>query len=302
MRCLIAVLLAGLVLPASGQVRVVSTERLPLPVDHVWSAPRFSPDGSRIFLTTAGYRGIWRFTPATRALEPVCDDAGAGYGFTVSPDGNRVAYRRTLEGLPMNRRVQEVVEVDLSSGEQVIMASGRDLPTPIYAGDRVLFDPSGAQKSMVPAMVQGNAVLGIEDTRIAAVVNGTSVRLDPYRNGSYLWPSLSPDGTRLVAYEMSRGMFVADLAGNVLAEFGRCDAPVWMRGGRWIVFMREKNDGQQITGSDIYCIASNGGAAIRLTDTPAIELMPVCSPVDDRILVCTPTGEILVLTYREEGR
>jgi Tol biopolymer transport system component len=302
MRCLIAVLLAGFALPASGQVRVVATERLPLPVDHVWSAPQFSPDGTRIFVTTAGYRGVWRFTPATRSLEQICDDAGAGYGFTVSPDGNRIAYRRTLEGTSMNRRVQEVVEVDLSSGEQTVMASGRDLPTPIYAGDRVLFDPSGTQKSMVPAMVQGNAVLGIEETKIAAVVDGKPARLDPYRNGSYIWASLSPDRTRMVAYEMARGMFVSDLAGNVLAEFGRCDAPSWMRNGRWVVYMREKNDGQQITGSDIYCVAPDGGSPIRLTATPAIELMPVCSPVDDRILVCTPSGEILVLTYREEGR
>ena len=289
-------------LPASGQVRVVSTDRLPLPVDHVWSAPRFSPDGTAVFLTTAGYRGIWRFTPKTGALLKVCEDAGAGFGFTVSSDGTRIAYRRTLEGMPMNRRVQEVVEVDLSSGEQVVMASGRDLPAPVYAGDHVLFDPTGVQKTALPSMVPGNAVLGIEETRIAAVVGGKPVLLDPYRNGSYIWPMLSPDGTRLVAYEMSRGMFVADLAGRVLAEFGRCDAPSWMRNGRWIVYVREKNDGDRNTGSDIYCVRPEGGAPVRLTDTPEIELMPVCSPVDDRILVATPSGEILVLTYREEGR
>jgi Tol biopolymer transport system component len=302
MRCLIAVLLAGLVLPASGQVRVVTTERLPLPVDRVWSAPQFSPDGTTVFVSTAGYRGIWHYAPATQTLRQICDDPGAGYGFTVSPDGNRVAYRRTLEGTPLNRRVQEVVEVDLSSGEHVVMATGRDLAVPVYAGDRVLFDPAGVQKDAVPSMVQGTTVLGIEETKIAAVMNGASMRLDPYRNGSYIWPSLSPDGTRMVAYEMARGMFVADLAGNVLAEFGRCDAPSWMRSGRWIVYMREKNDGHQITGSDVYCVAPDGGAPVRLTDTPAIERMPVCSPVDDRILVCTPSGEILVLTYREEGR
>lgn len=302
MRCLIAILLAGLALPASGQIRVVSTERLPLPADHIWSAPQFSPDGTQIFVTSPGYRGIWRFTFATRSLLQICDDAGAGYGFSVSPDGNRVAYRRTLERTQLNRRVQEVVEVELSSGEQVVMATGRDLPVPVYAGDRVLFDPAGVQKNAVPSMVQGTAVLGIEATKISAVVNGVPRQLDPYGHGSYVWPSLSPDGTRIVAYEMARGMFVADLAGNVLAEFGRCDAPSWERNGRWIVFMRETNDGHRITGSDLYCVSPDGGVPVRLTDTPTIELMPVCSPVDDRILVCTPSGEILVLTYPEEGR
>jgi Tol biopolymer transport system component len=301
MRSLISVLLAVLVSTAGGQVRCVSTERLPLPADRVWQAPQFSPDGSTIFLTTAGYRGIWQFTPASQSLRQICDDAGAGYGFTVAPDGGRVAFRRTIEGLPGNRRQQEVVEVELSSGEQVVMATGRDLPAPVYAGDQVVSAPTSALTGSGIASARRTAVLGIEETKIAAVVNGTPLRLDPYRGGSYIWPSLSPDGTRLVAYEMAHGAFVADLNGNILAEFGRRDAPVWTRSGRWIVYMNEKDDGNQITGSDIWCVSPDGRTSVRLTNTPEIELMPACSPVDDRIVVCTPSGEVMVLTY-EEGR
>lgn len=300
MRVLFCILLAGLISPASGQVRLVSTERLSLPADHVWSAPQFSPDGTTVFLTTAGYRGIWQFTPATRSIRQICDDPGAGYGFTVSPDGGKLAYRRTVEGMPANRRVQEVVEMDLRSGEQVVMASGHDVATPVYTGPQMLFAPNTYAKNAPQGSSTVTAILGIEETKIAAVVNGVPVRLDPFRDGSYIWPSLSPDGTRFVAYEMARGTFVADLQGNILAECGRRDAPVWMRSGRWIVYMDEKDDGNQITGSDICCVSPDGRTTIRLTNTPAIELMPACSPVDDRILVCTPSGEILVLTYREE--
>lgn len=299
MRCLLAVLLAGLVLPASGQLRVVSTERLDLPPGHVWMAPRFSPDGSALLLTTAGYRGIWQYTPATRAVRQICDDAGAGYGFSISPDGGRVAFRRTIEGLTGNRRVQEAVEVDLRSGVQTLLASGPDLRVPVYAGAQAVAAPATAGARL--SAVRTTAILGIEETKIAAVVNGSTVRLDPFIGGSYVWPQLSPDGTRFVAYEMSRGTFVADLSGNVLATFGRRDAPCWTRSGRWIVYMDEKDDGQQITRSDIACVSADGRVTIRLTDTPAIELMPACSPVDDRIAVCTAAGEILVLTY-EEGK
>jgi Tol biopolymer transport system component len=302
MRYLIAVLLAGLCVPASGQLRLVSTDRLPLPVGRVWSAPHFSPDGTSIFLTTAGYRGIWQFTPATQSLRQICDDAGAGFGFTVSPDGGKVAYRRTLEGLPAHRRVQEAVALDLRSGEQVVMVSGNDIPAPVYAGGQVLCSTTADLKNTLPVSGATTAVLGVEETKIAAVVNGVPVRLDPFQGGSYIWPSLSPDGTRLVAYEMSRGTFVADLHGTVLAQFGRRDAPVWTRSGRWLVYMNEKDDGHQITGSDIFCVSPDGKTTIRLTDTPAIELLPACSPVDDRILVCTPAGEVLVLRYEEEGR
>jgi Tol biopolymer transport system component len=301
MRRLMMVILAGLAATASGQVRITSIERLALPADRVWSAPQFSPDGASVYVTTGGYRGIWQYTPATRQLRQICDDAGAGYGFSVSPDGGKIAYRRTLEGTPMNRRVQEIVEVALASGEQVVLAGGRDLPAPSYAGDRVMYTPTSELKN-APAVTRpstGSYILGIEDTRIAAVVEGSPVQLDPYHGGSYIWPSLSPDGTRLVAYEMSRGAFVADLQGTVLAEFGRRDAPSWMRSGRWIVYMDAKDDGHQILSSDISCISPDGKTTVRLTNTPAIELMPVCSPVDNRILVCTPGGEVYVLGYEE---
>jgi Tol biopolymer transport system component len=304
MRRAMMILLAGLAATASGQVRVTSTERLPLPADRIWSAPQFSPDGASVYVTTAGYQGIWQYTPVTREFRQICDDAGAGFGFTVSADGRHVAWRRTLEGGTMNRRVQEVVEADIVSGEQVVLAGGPDLPVPVFAGDRVMYSPTSEMKNALSLTrpSTGSFVLGIEDTRIAAVIDGSPVQLDPYHGGSYIWPSLSPDGTRLVAYEMSRGTFVSDLHGTVLAEFGRRDAPSWMRSGRWIVYMDQKDDGHQMVSSDIMCVSPDGKTTVRLTNTPAIELMPVCSPVDDRILVCTPGGEVYVLGYVESGR
>lgn len=303
MRSHLMILLAVAVATAGGQVRITSTQKLPLPADRLWMAPQFSPDGSTIFVTTAGYKGIWRYTRADGSLRQITADAGAGYGFSVSDDGSRLAYRRTDANDTPDRRVQEIVTVDLLSGEEEVLASGRDLALPAFAGDRVLHASVDRLKND-PAAVRpdaGTRVLGIEETKIALLRNGRPVLLDPWPGGSYIWPSLSPDGSRLVAYEMARGTFVCDLDGRVLASFGRMDAPSWMRSGRWIVTMDQKDDGHAITASDLVCISPDGRSRVRLTDTPAIELMPVCSPVADQILVCTPRGEVYVLGY-EEGR
>lgn len=304
MRTMMMALVAVFSATAISQVTITSSERLPLPADRHWSAPRFSPDGASVFLTTSGYRGIWQFRPETGALRQITDEPGAGYGFSISPDGNRLAYRRTTLGANVFDRTQEIIDVDLVSLERVPVARARDLSAPVYQTNRILYqemeanDPAIAG-STTPAIP---VLLGVDRTKIVLLINGAKQRFDPYGNGSYIWPALSPDGTKLVAYEMSRGTFVCDLRGNVTAEFGRRNGPVWMRSGKWIVYMDDRDDGQSFTSSDLYCVSVDGTTTVRLTSTPAIELEPDCSPTDNLILCSTVDGKIHMLRYEEVGR
>lgn len=305
MRSAICLLLMSVAATAAvSQIRVLSVEQLPLPSGRTWSAPQFAPDGTTIFLSSSGYRGIWEYRPAGGTLRQITDDAGAGFGFAVSPDGSRLAYRKTTLGVNAFDRTQEIVEVNLRSAIPTSVARGRDVSVPAWYGERVIHQQSEGIGSL-PAPQEPaarNVVLGIEGTKIAMVRDGMKVLLDPYGGGSYIWPSLSPDGTRLLAYEMSRGTFVCDVQGNVLVTYGRRDAPAWTRSGKWIVFMDQKDDGQTILSSDLYAVSVDGATTVRLTDTPAIALMPACSPTSDTIVCCTPTGEVYLLTYEEEGR
>jgi Tol biopolymer transport system component len=304
MRTMMMALAAVFSATAISQVTITSTERLPLPADKHWCAPQFSPDGASVFVTTSGYRGIWQFSPETGTLRQITDEPGAGYGFSISTDGNRLAYRRTSHGANVFDRTQEIIDVDLASLEQVPVARARDLSAPVYQTNRILYQEMEAND---PA-IAGNTtpaipvLLGVDRTKIVLLINGAKQRVDPYGNGSYIWPALSPDGTKLVAYEMSRGTFVCDVDGRVTAEFGRRNGPVWMRSGKWIVYMDDRDDGQSITASDLYCVSVDGATTARLTSTPAIELEPECSPTDNLILCSTVNGEIHMLRYEEVGR
>jgi Tol biopolymer transport system component len=147
------------------------------------------------------------------------------------------------------------------------------------------------------------SVLGIEDTKIAVLRDGVKVYLDPLGGGSYVWPSLSPDGSRLVAYEMDRGTFLCDPDGSHPVNIGRRDAPSWTRDGKWLVYMADKDDGHAIRSSEIAFISTDGRVGGRLTSTSRrIEMYPQCSPVDDRIVCSTLGGEILVITYAGASR
>jgi Tol biopolymer transport system component len=300
-----ALILMFLVGAAHAQLRVSAIEPVPLSPHRDWSYPRFSPDGKSLLLTTSSYAGIWVYSLRDKELRQVTSDPGSGYGFTLSPDGASLAYRRSHLDSKRRHRVQEIVLKDLHSGEEKVVGFGRRLSVPALSKKGLVFT-EGKQMMSIPLPLEGEsagaAVLGIEETKIAVLREGVKSLIDPLGNGSYIWPSLSPDGTRIVAYEMDRGAFICDLDGNVLDRIGRRDAPAWTRDGAWLAYMDDRDDGLRVISSDIYCVSSDGKITVRLTNTPDVmEMNPQCSPTENKIVCNSLAGDIYVITYEERG-
>lgn len=296
-------------LPIYAQMHTVSVEKLQLGSEREWIQPVFSPDGARIYYTTSGFNGIWEYTVSTRSVRQITDSPRSGFGFAISADGKEISYRRTLNEAS-DFRTQELVTQELSTSAVKVLEKGESVSLPMFlspsvsGGNSSLVYLKGGKVASSTASVSstGTALLGIEDTKIVLLRNGQKVTLDPLGNGSYIWPSISPDGTKLLAYEMDHGAFVADLNGNVLKMLGRKDNPVWTRDGKWIVYMNDKDDGENILSSDIYCVSADGSTTIQLTNTiDIIELYPSCSPTEDKIVCSSLNGDIYVITYSEEG-
>jgi Tol biopolymer transport system component len=155
------------------------------------------------------------------------------------------------------------------------------------------------KKSSSPAV----AVLGTENTKILLNEGGRKVLLDPLTDGHYVWPSLSPDGKRIVAYEMDRGAIVCNVDGSNLVKLGKRAAPSWTRSGKWIVYMEDLDDGHKLLSSEIVAVSPNGKETVRLTATTDImEMNPRCSLTEDKIVCDSPDGKIYLLTYSEESK
>jgi Tol biopolymer transport system component len=300
-----AALLCAAASTADAQLKILATETLPLGTDRAWAMPQWSPDGSAVYYTASDFRGIWEYALSTRTVRVIATDEESGYGFAVSPDGKRVAYRRILAGSQRGRRMREAVVKDIADGRETVLRSGPDVGLPSFAGgDAVLISEGRIAGLTSAAQLTGTVLLGTDDNKIAVLRDGVKVLLDPLGgNGRYIWPALSPDGRRLAAYDMERGTFVADLDGAPPLRLGRRDAAVWTRDGRWLVYMDDADDGHAITGSEVACVSPDGQVTARLTATPArMEMYPHCSPVDDAIVCSTLEGEIVILRYAEAGR
>ena len=305
MRIAIAFLLCLFPLLSRAQPRALGVETLPLGKSRSWSQPRWSPDGKTIFYTASDFDGIWAYSTAGGKIVQITSDRGSGYGFTISSDGGKIAWRRTLSGALPGERLQEAVVRDIAGGASSVLASGKSISIPSFVRSDVVYSV-GNQVQGVKAGAQPAgtvSILGIEETKIAILRDGVKSFIDPLGNGSYVWPSLSPDGSKLLAYEMDRGTFISDADGSHAVRVGRRDAPVWTRDGRWVIYMADSDDGHAIRSSEIAYVSPDGAISGKLTSTShTIEMYPQCSPVSDAIVCSTLEGEILVITYDEVSR
>lgn len=299
-----AFLLLNISVGLNAQISITSTERLPLGNAAGGHSPRFSADGKFIYFTTPAFDGIWEYSVSAKSVRQITADPGSGYGFALSQDGARIAFRRTTYQAVTHERKQEMIVQDLRDGTPTVVGSGHTMPVPTFSRSGVLYPVREGLLNSLPSASAGESViLGIENTKIALVRGGEKTLLDPFTNGSYIWPALSPDGKWIVSYEMKRGTFVSDIQGRVTAELGRRDAPAWSRDGKWIVYMRDLDDGHRILSSDLYCISPDGTNEVRLTTTPGIDEMdPQCSPTENLIVCSTLDGAILLMTYEEGAR
>ena len=298
--CLLAAVLLFTVF-AQAQIEVLSVQKLDLGADQDWYQPRFSPDGKSVYMTNSDFDGIWQYSLSSRDTRQITEDPKSGYGYSFSPDGQSIAYRRTFYNDRTYERTQEIVILNMQTGSSAVQASQGTLSVPVFAGATLMYAEAsqvqGLQKTALPAEP---VLLGTEKTKIALLLEGQKIIFDPLKNGRYIWPALSPDKQKIVTYAMDAGTIVADLQGNVLARLGRRDAAVWTRSGRWLAYMDDRDDGHQTISSDLRAVSPDGLTTVQLTSTPDVkEMYPQCSPTDDSIVFSTAEGDVYVLTYRE---
>lgn len=283
----------------TAQLTVTSVKNLPIPRTEQWSNAQFSPDGRSVFLTNTEMNGIWEYSLTNNALRVITSDRTSGYGFSVSPDGKQLAYRSTLqEHTAKGPRIQQSVVVELKTLTKRLLQEGSSVELPFFYGkDQAMFQRSFSSKAVATTIPQ---IIGTDDRGIIIAKNGTSLSIDPLKEGRYVWPVISPDAKKIAAVEMSRGAFICDADGKNPLRIGRCNAPQWTADSRWIIGMNDVDDGHVITGSEIIAVSADGKKRIALTETPSIiELFPSVSPVKNEFVATTSAGELLLYTFAE---
>ena len=261
----------------SAQVfEVGQLTKLNTPTDTDVKVAGVSADGSYVLITSGSNQGLRRYDVATGKTTTISTAAGAGYNVQISNDGQELVYRESSfdkQGLRKNN----IVRHNLTTVKTTTIAKGqRDM--------------------MAMANTSANLSVSINDRKIVLTKNGKTITLAP--NGShlsYIWPSISPDGTKLCYYVCGNGCWVANLDGSGKQYIGYgVQAAKWYDNNT-LVAMDSEDDGHFTTASAIVAYTLDGKKQV-LTDNSMIAMYPYAA--NNMIVFSTLDGETYMLNVK----
>ena len=293
MRKFLFALALGFSLTAMAQVmNVTSIEKVNLPEQAAVAA--ISPQGDYLLLTSATNQGLTKLDLSTHQTQVISTAPSAGHNVKISPDGQTVVYRESSFN-EKHLKYSTLKSVNLATGaSQTLVKPTRDLQG--YAVDAtsagVVNKGKFSKKAVGNAKAQNVPVLSIKKDQLMITVNGKTRNLSPNGSGySYLWASLSPDGTKVLYYQAAHGAYVCDLDGSNVHKVGKMRAPVWYDDNT-VVGMLDLDDGELVYASTIVAATLDGTTQV-LTGESTIAMYPHAAA--GKIAFSTPAGEAYII-------
>lgn len=293
---LIVLLLSFCFVLSAQNIRITSQYEIPL--KNVKSAhyPTLNKDGDLLLYSAESYKGLYLYYFRSGEEKMISHDQNSGYYPIFSSDNSNVFFRKTT--FEQGRRYDALESYNLKTEKQVQMIKPqRDLRAArsyhngaIVQADNKLYKTTfGRTKAAIPVYVSA------ENLKIYVYVDGRRTEIQPLKgeNINYIWISLSPDNSRILFTAAGKGTYICDLKGNVVASLGYLNAPVWFN-DRFVVGMQDKDNGQNVTSSDVVMLTADGKLKKQISNPNHIAMYPAASSKANRIVYSTLDGKLVV--------
>ncbi len=273
-------------------LNVKSTTKVDVPGNVKVSTAQLSHDGKWAVISQQTTIGLDKLDFSTNQLTRI-SDTGIGFDLRIAGDNKTVIYRES-ELRDNNRRYTTLKSVNVASG-LTSTVSGATRNTFAFAADaaRVLSANAGSRTSEALC-----PVASINRGRLCVTVNGVTNVIAPQgvEGRSYLWPSVSPDGKKVLYFLVGEGAFVCNLDGSNPVAQGVLRAPVWYN-NNVIVGMDHHDDGVKTTSSKLLAKRIDGNTTQVITSASTKAMYP--STGANNISFVTPEGELYVINIKE---
>ena len=236
-----------------------------------------SPKGDYLLLTDVNEKGLVRYDIHTKSTTTITDADGAGSYAKISQDGNTITYRQRIYDDSKLVRF-DIMQYNTQTSKTAIVAKQQ-------AGTELLVDATA--NTTVSVNTDLYLVLNRNGKRIVMAPNGEEYR--------YNWPSISPDGSKIVYYVSGEGCYVCDLMGQNVQFIARhCRAAQWYNNNT-IVGMADEDDGHNFTASAIMAYTLDGKSQT-LVAKDKIAMYPFATT--GKVAFSTPKGEMYLMTVK----
>ncbi len=233
--------LVAIGMAATAQIPVATPMELPQGSHH----PVISPDGKTLLFSTDVHTGLSALSLENGNICKLDDAAAAGFQPVFSTDSKTVFYRtaQTIDGL-LYRDVRSY---------NLVENSGKKLAAP-------------SRDNVNLSQIAGGDFAVADYLTIKVSKNGKTANISPLAEShSYLWASLSKDGSRLLFTEPFSGVYVANADGsNPVNVLPKGDFASWA-GENAIIAVVSHDDGYVILDSTLMLVNLATGISTPLT-------------------------------------
>lgn len=215
--------------------------------------PVLSPDGNTLLFSTQDHTGLKSLDLSTGKTAVIDTDAAAGFAPIFNADGSKVFYRTAtvIDGLLCH----DVRSYDIAKGSAPVklQSYSRKAPSDLNA-------------------VSAKDNYAFADYRdIVLCRDGVTTKINPIADAhSYLWASLSPDGSHLLFCEPFEGVFVAKADGSQPQRIAaKGDFPAWLS-NNMIAFVVTHDDGYVVLDSKLCVVNIASGRTTDITDVDTL--------------------------------
>ena len=252
--------------------------------------PVISADGS--FVVAQGKGGLQKIDLASGQMQLVAQGNDL-YHASISPDGKTVVYTRpSFDKNHLRYTAMEAVNVDNGNVQTIVKAS-RNMAAGASVSNRgvAAINNGKVAKKTVNKVAQASTERPVVAINRGHLMVGDKA-IDPQGKGSYLWPSLSPDGTKIVYWCVNKGCFVCDLDGSNAKSVGGIRAAVWA-GNDALIGMVSEDNGEYVTASKLVAADLATGEKQDLTSADVIALFPTATA--NRVSFVDEVGNLYVM-------
>lgn len=276
-------------------VRIVRHEQLLKGIESQCYNPVLSPDGQKVLFTQSDYEGLNVYDIADDVVTPLASDRLAGFSPAFSKDGKSVYFlSQTRENMLVYREMKSV-NLD-GTGMSTVMGKSRGMLHPVAVDGGVVTVSDNGRK--LKAKSNGGTYAYSAGKKIVVVKNGIEKKIAPVPTKyTYIWESLSPDGTKILFYAGGKGAYICDLDGNLVAELGKYTSPAWC-GNDYVVAVNATHDGHQYETSQIVLLKVDGSYKKELTAPVSMSMHPTASASGDRLTYNTIDGRLFLMDLR----
>ncbi len=288
------------------KVTIVEDKAVTTTVEGNFYYATLSADGTYLLLSSESYKGLWYKNLNSGKVIKITDALGAGYEPGISSVSNEILFRE--DKFIKGKRFSSLLAYDMIAKKTIVLDEGiRDLKIcrDNYNVFKNYVKESEIRFTMKQNMLNKSSaterVVFIQDSKIVLSENNSRKILQPFGEGNYIWPSLSPDKTKLLFTFAGKGTYVANLDGTILKKIGYANYPSWSPDGNWILFMKDIDDGINIISSDVYITNINSGKYFNLTLLKNdISLYPKWGNTNAEIFYNTYNGQIRKIKIKYE--